>query len=376
MGLSSFFETSVEESRKLAGGDGKLLVQGAEGDSQRGIPAPSLALRYLFHSEIIAFGTILGLAGEKASMKSAFGFGLGDIAIRNGGGFHLIETEGKLNEHFMYSFLPKGTKAAQVDYVRTLEASQAKLTEIVNRYIKMPEKNAFPLVIGVDSLAGSGTEGEYEKMNKSGHAERSYPEAALLWAPFFKKLSSDILGYDILVYFTNHLKAKPAEPGAGFGKQYTKQGGSSQDFHASQYLYFNKVSNIDLVSREGKLIQLKSAKCGLGPDNRKIQIPVLWTFDRDAENDDEPVQHTWWDWDASTAKFLGGGKMPKRISSQLDVTCNSNKYSSKELGLSGMPDTEFGAAVMANEEYVEEFRKVCGYKRWTDISASSDKESG
>ena len=367
--VADFFKTSIEESRKRVGGDGKVLVLGEEESSQRGIIAPGLALRYLFNSTIIPFGKILGLAGPKASMKSAFGFSLGALAAEWGGGFHLVETEDKLNEHFMYSFFrPDLRSRVSVDYVQSVEEAQACTLAMIKRYKKSANKNPFPLVLGIDSLAGSGTEGESAKMDKSGHAERNFPEAALLYSPFFKKLSSELAGYDILLYFTNHLKEKPAEPGGGFGKQYTKQGGVAQDFHAAQYLYMNKVSNIDLVSREGKLIQIKAEKCGLGPDNRKIQVPVLWDFV--PGEDGEPEQVTRWDWDDATAKLLAEGSkvvLPKRIQAKLDVKCAANKYSSKELKLSGLSGSEFGEAVMANQEYVDAFRKVCGYRNWTQI---------
>ena len=370
MDMSSFFAASMEESKKRVGASGGVLVSEEEDASQRGLPCPSIALSYLFHSGIIPFGKVLGLAGEKASMKSAFGFMLGSWAAQHGGGFHLIETEGKLNEHYMRSFFPDRYKrsAIQVDYTETLEESQDVLTNVINRYKKIEPKNPFPLVIGVDSLAGSGTESEYGKMNKAGHASRSYAEAALLWSPYFKKLTSDLTGTDILVYFTNHLKKAAAEQAAFGPAKFTKQCGVAQDFHAAQYLLFSRISNIDLVSREGKLIQLKAEKCGLGPDNRKIQVPVLWEWEQD--EDGEPVQRTWWDWEEAAAKLLAEGSkviLPKRIQSQLDVKVSSNKYSSKELGVSGLSGTEFGEVVAANEEYTEAFRKVCGYKKWTPI---------
>ena len=124
-----------------------------------------------------------------------------------------------------------------------------------------------------------------------------------------------------------------------------------------------------MVSREGKLIQIKSEKCGLGPDNRKIQVPVLWEFV--IGEDGEPEQNTWWDWEDAAAKLLAAGSkviLPKRIQSQLDVKCSSNRYSSKELGLSGLDGTEFGAALADNPEYLEAFRKICGYKKWRNYS--------
>jgi len=376
MEVSSFFKASLEETIKRVGDGGKVLTRGEEDSSQRGLPSPCLALSYLFHSYIIPFGKILGLAGPKASMKSAFGFALGAYAAMRGGGYHLVETEDKLSVRYMNSFFPDHLlDRINVDYVTTLEDAQSTVTKVIQRYASVTPKNPFPLVLGIDSLAGSGTKAEYAKMNKSGYAERNFPEAALLWSPYFKKLSSDLAGLDILLYFTNHLKEKPAEPGGGWGKQYTKQGGSAQDFHAAQYLNFNKIENIDQVAREGKLIQIRADKCGLGPDNRKIQIPVLWNYERSDE--DEPVQRTYWDWSAATSKMLADGSkvvLPKRIQSELDVKCSSNKYSSKELKVTGLSDTEFGDVVHAHKDYCEGFRKLCGYNRWTDIGTDPEKQ--
>jgi hypothetical protein len=181
MSINDFFQAAVDEAAKRVGGEGRILVKEEDDSTQRGLPSPSLALCYLFHAGIIPFGGLLGIAGKKASMKSAFGFGLGALATQAGGGFHLIETEDKLNEHFLYSFFePEHRNKIHVDYVKTLEEAQSCVTAAINRYRKLC-KNEFPLVIGIDSLAGSGTAREMAEMNKKGHAERNFPEAALLW---------------------------------------------------------------------------------------------------------------------------------------------------------------------------------------------------
>ena len=373
MEIANFFQASLDNAVKRVGDSGQLYVEDATAESQRGLRFLNLALPYLFFSGILPFGKILGLAGAKATMKSAFGFWLGQFVMACGGGYHLVETEGKLNEVFMNSFMPRGTTHNKhVDYVGTLEEAQDCVTNVIKRYKASKVRNPFPLILGVDSLAGSDTQNTYDKIEKEGHSQRGYAEAALLWSPYFKKLSSDLVGTDILLYFTNHLKEK--SDGQGFGKQYSKQGGASQDFHAAQYIYFSRVSNIDQVSREGKLIQLKAEKCGLGPDNRKIQVPVLWRHEMDEETD-EPVQISWWDWNAATAKLLAEGSkvvLPKRVQSQLDVKCSSNKYSSETLGITNASDTEFGELLSTNTEYMEMFRKLVGYHNWTEIGVQNE----
>lgn len=369
MDVNKFFADTADKAKKKLGGDDKVLVREQTENSVRGLKAPGLALRYLLSSEVIPFGRIIGIAGPKASMKSAFGFFLGAYAIQMGGGFELVETESKLNIHYLDSFIPeKHRHLRRIHEAKSVEEAQSHLTRIINNYRNLAEKNPFPLVVGIDSLAGAGTESEYAKINKSGHAERNFPETALLYCPYFKKLSADLAGYDILLYFTNHLKEKPQEAGSGFGKQYTTQGGKAQDFHASYFLHFTKVSDIDLVNREGKLIQIKTDKCGMGPDKRKIQVPVLWGHE--AGEDGEPEQRTWWDWSEASSKLLCDGgqvSLPKRMLAGLDIKVASNTYSSKRLGFSGVTGTEMGDAMMADPEYAKEFRRLCGYRKWTRI---------
>ena len=175
--VAGFFKASIDASRKRVGSSGKVLVSPDDDASQRGILLPSLALQYIFHSRILPFGKLVGLAGKKASMKSAFGFMLADLVTSAGGGFHLVETESKLNEHFMYSFIkPENRDRINVDYVETVEDAMSCLTDVINRYKASEEKNPFPLIIGIDSLAGSGTKKEYENINKTGFSARGYQE--------------------------------------------------------------------------------------------------------------------------------------------------------------------------------------------------------
>lgn len=160
--------------------------------------------------------------------------------------------------------------------------------------------------------------------------------------------------------FTNHLKK---DIGASNPNMKTKSGGVAQDFHAAQYIYMSKVKDIDLVSREGKLIQMKVQKCGLGPANRQIEVPILWEFG-EIDETDNPIQTTRWDWHAATAKLLVSKKLSSRVSAVSDVTCNANKYSSKRLGIVRESDEILGQALFNDKEYMKDLQKACGFRNW------------
>ena len=182
----------------------------------------------------------------------------------------------------------------------------------------------------------------------------------LLYSNYFKALASELIGLPISVVYTNHLKDKidGANP-----NMKTKSGGVAQDFHAAQYTYMSKISDINLVSREGRLIKMQAQKCGMGPTNRQIEVPILWDFDIIDETDN-PVQTTSWDWHAATARLLVHKKLNNRVGKVSDVTCNANKYGSKRLGLVQVSDQELGKALFEDKEYMKDLQKACGFRNW------------
>ena len=172
--------------------------------------------------------------------------------------------------------------------------------------------------------------------------------------------------------FTNHLKEKMDSKLAFAEKPTTKQGGVAQDFHAMYYLYFTRVSDIKLASREGALISIKAQKCGTGPSRRKIEVPILWHFEEYPETG-RTMQVTRWDWHASSAKLLVDDHLNGRVKEVADVTVTSNRYSSKRLGLSQVSDTELGAALWEDKAYMKELRQATGYPEWRVWSKPADK---
>jgi RecA/RadA recombinase len=358
--VADFFQGFIDNGRAKFGED-RVLVGTQEDESQTGIELPSFSLQYLLHSNIIPLSKIIGLAGAPASSKSGMLFELFRLFIEAGGVAHLVETENKLNVQYLRSIVG-GDKVGRVriDPVKSVQLAQDAVTSAIEYYKdRCPDRN-LPLIIGIDSLAGSTSDALSEEITKAGHAEKSYPEAALLWSNYFKVLCSSLTGLPITVAFTNHLKDKID---AGPAQVKTKGGGVSQDFHALIYLYMTRIKPIDQVSREGNLIKIQAYKCGLGPSLRVIEAPILWDFVT-PEGATDPIQTTTWDWNAATGRLFAGDEMPKRILDKVDITSTSNRYSSRALGVSKVTDSEIGAAIAGNAEMMTALRQACGYRLW------------
>ena len=374
-----FVEAALAESEKRTDGEGRILTSSETTNHIRGIEIPWMALRYLLHSSVIPLGVIMGTAAEKGSLKSALGFFLSQIFMNAGGLATMIETENKYNPLFAYSFMYDEFKPLYMPVkLKTLEEAQAYLSAEIKRYKKLDRKDRFPFLITLDSIAGAPPEAAVKAIEKDGYASKRYAEAALLWSSYFKKLSSDLLDLDVLIYFTNHLKEKMQEGRGAFqAKQYTKQGGTAQDFHAMHYIYVRRIGKIDLANREGKLLQFSTDKCGMGPDSRKIVIPAVWKFVTDPETG-ETRQLSTFAMDEATARLFAGVdgnvKIPARVNAylkEIGVRCEANRYHCTALGVpkkSPLDGNGMGALLNSNTEIQQGFQQACGFNSWKDIS--------
>jgi RecA/RadA recombinase len=366
------FRAYVDAGREKFGDD-RVLVGSQEEETQFGLILPSFAQQYIYHSNILPLSKIIGVAGPAASHKSAYCFEQIGQFGKAGGYGHIVDTENKTNMHYIKSVVGKDFEDRfRLDTVETVQEAQDRVSEAVEYYKKeCPEKNV-PFAIIVDSLMGTNASGVQQKISDAGHADKAFPEGALVWSQYFKTLCSSLIGQPISVFFTNHLKVK-IDSGCGDNVK-TKQGGTAQDFHAAQYLYMRKVADIRQVEREGTLISITSQKCGLGPADREILVPCLWDYKPD-ETGEQSIQTTWWDWHAATAKLLVAEKECHRVKKVSDVTCNANKYSSKRLGLSKVSDTELGEALANDEEYMKDLRMACGFRTWKVFGEDDGKKS-
>jgi len=173
--VSAFFKGFIDEGRSKFGDD-RVLVGTQEEENQFGLELPSFALQYLYHSNILPFGKVLGLAGNPASCKSAQLFDIMRLCINAGGVTHLVETENKLNMHFLNSIIGhENSDRVRIDRVETVQEAQDSVTAGISYYKKNCPNHDIPFIIGVDSLAGNTTEDIKKDISKEGHAGRILP---------------------------------------------------------------------------------------------------------------------------------------------------------------------------------------------------------
>lgn len=357
--LADFFGAQIAASRKKFGEE-NTLIGTEEQRNVYGIPFQHLSQMWMFKSTVLPLGCLIGFAGKSKAYKSCMGFELMKIVVNAVGMAQLIEHENKLNMQYLHSVF--GTGALKVDKASTVEHAQTLITDSIKAYKK--GKCEFPFVMNLDSISGSDTKKTYEKIDKAGSSQRQIPEATLLWNTYFKKLSSDLAGTNLLFTSTNHLKDEVG--GMGFVKTYTKQGGTAQDLHASYLFNMFNAGKIDTVDRQGELIKIKCEKCSTGQKDHILELPVIISWSEDAKG--EPIQSTSWDWDAATAKLLASDKLPKDIASTIDISCESNRYTSKELGLSKVLDFELGAHVRNNPKIMDSYRKRLHILSFKDVT--------
>ena len=177
-----------------------------------------------------------------------------------------------------------------------------------------------------------------------------------------------------LIYI-NHLSDDPNSPIQGAKR---KPGGTGQDYHAVIDLWFSVVKGTptEKLTRgfKERLLKITAAKNSIGTSKRNIEIPYRWS--------NNPVTgefiKCWFDWDAATAMLLADDSpsgIKNRLKPIINVTCNSNKYSCKDLGLVAVTDTEMGEAIRNNVELRERISDALGINRmkvWADLPIDKD----
>lgn len=355
-------------NRTFSGPDGKKLLIG--------LPLPSLSMMYLFDSNVISLGKVIGLAGEPMSQKSSLGFEfqrlvtmfLNPVNGQHGIAQHIEAEAGKyspsLHESIITSELFKHvlyTQARSVDDAQDISTKMLALIQdsCKNEKGKMdPQKCNVPIVFTVDSLTGSETEGNREKLQEDGSLGGNFPRMAKAWTEFFRTFPTFMIGWPVIFTFINHLKTEQAKMAGRPDKKYTP-GGGGQRFMSSYMIYMQRIGSEqkqtlyvdgDEVKQphEIRKLELKMDKTSLGYDGRRITVDFIF-YRKDNQ------QYSYFDWDASTVHMLvwmlgdkSKGVVKKELSDVIDFSCSENRYTCKQLKLKGVSATEFGQAIHAD----------------------------
>jgi RecA/RadA recombinase len=379
------------KNRLGKGLDGRTYLAKEMEKNQVGIPLPGLSAMYLLDNTVLALGKIYGLAGYSQSQKSSLGFEMMRWMCRHGSGLSLVEAEGgKYSPTLVRSILEEHTDNLIVDQAVSLEVVQKTITDTV----KVLRKNRNTLwAIMLDSLAGTETDGGTDKIESEGFAQgRAYPESALSNTKYFKWLSGAVSQLPAIFLFVNHLKDQPS-PMPGMPAMKTTPGGKAQRFHTSTYLWVKRNAQattkqkrtVDgrkvVMPQEIRPLELKCDKNSLGTEGRKIEVDFWWY--RDNLNH----QHSFFDWEASTADLLvteqetrgvidvGQSGHYEKLRNVCDVSVTEGLYSSSRLKLKSVEGHEVGAAVHANNELMNQLVDFFGIKRsqeWDGKSLPGD----
>lgn len=359
-----------------------------------GIPSPGLSLSYCIDADLIPVGRMIGIAGPSQSQKTSLALEFARAGLEKGGYTYMVDNEAaKYSPSLLRGILRVPPESNKITVARSdsLEESQERMTGFVRAFYESRNMTELWTLI-LDSLSGTETAGEMEKIDKEGSAGRSHPLIALSWTRYLRWLTSRINIFPIIFISINHLKEKPPPPGQMFAQKGTP-GGAAQRFHAVFYLWVKRLHlsgdsasrktwDFPSVDAEGKIvvetrrmpveirrIEISCDKNSQGVDGRSITVDFCFYVDLNGE------KRAFFDWEGSTASFLVGmqeqpglieledGKNEYgRLKDLLDVTCNRGDYTCKDLGLSGVSGQVLGFAVHQAPELMRKLIKFFGIK--------------
>lgn len=364
-------QAMLEHARKAVGDQVSLASDLAE--KSWGIPSDHLAYRWLTDNVCFPMSRIIGIAGMKESCKSAYASTIAKQFMEVGGMCVYVDTENKKSADLYEAIVGKENLDRTLDYKAfSTEQWQEEVLEAINTVSEnYPD---IPLAVIVDSLGGVDTQETSDRIDKEGGVNPRNTGGMIKCKShneFFRYINKHLYMRPYCLIYINHLSDDPNSPIQGAKR---KPGGTGQDYHAVMDLWFSVVKGTpsEKVVRgfKERLLKVNVAKNSMGTSKRNVEIPYRW-----AHHPRTGVfERCWFDWDAATAMLLaddGPNGIKNRLKSILTVTCNSNKYSCKELGLVAVTDTEMGEAIRNNVEMRERISDALGINRmkvWPDLN--------
>lgn len=368
-------QAMLEHAKKASGAQVCLASDLAE--KSWGIPSDYLAYRWLTDNVCFPMSRIIGIAGMKESCKSAFAATIAKQFIDIGGMCAYVDTECKKSDTLYEAIVGTENLDKTLEYKAfSTEEWQRDVLDGIGT-VSGPY-NDIPLVVIVDSLGGVDTQESSNRIEKEGGANPRNTGGMIKCKShneFFRHINKHLYMMPYCLIYINHLSDDPNSPIQGAKR---KPGGTGQDYHAVMDLWFSVVKGTpsEKVTRgfKERLLKITVAKNSIGTSKRNIEIPYRWS--------NHPVTgefiKCWFDWDAATAMLLADDSpsgIKNRLKSIINVTCNSNKYSCKDLGLVAVTDTEMGEAIRNNVELRERLSDALGVNRmkvWAELDIDKD----
>lgn len=220
----------------------------------------------------LGYGMICEIYGPSASGKSLIAAQVLANTQKQNGLAVLFDTENAVGMlDFYKSFGLQVDKAIYSDKLRALEEIFTTIAIIIERQIASGEDK--PVTIVVDSVMGATTLAELE----ADYAKEGWATGkSIVLSLALRKITSLIVGRNILIIFINQLRSKL---GVQFGENTTTSGGFAIGFHSSvrlktkteQKLYYPGTKD-----EYGNTVKVTVVKNRLGPPGRTAKFDISY----------------------------------------------------------------------------------------------------
>ncbi len=381
--VDAYFAGTAAVARQQFGAE-SIYVGSATQNLMIGIPIPALAFEFLLAQDCFPLGHIMQVNGPPGTNKTSLMAEFIRWFVMNGGGANYLEAETKQSPDLLPSIIGWDRQPYIIDRCDSLEDWQRRMTNYIDLHKTRLSGNkespgpgrTVPILLGVDSLMGKLSEETIEKIREAGAAGRQFPKEALSLTSYFKAVPAWIDQWPFAIVLNNHVKFSKDEQG---NKTRNKGGGQQISFQESFELEMSVVkSELKCADWDGKVLQIRNYKNSFGPDQRRIQVRIIWWNEPDPESKEPGAvrQVTRWDWDWATTRMIfdilkAGGKLADKLKGVMHFATPSTAeilgtaYSStlKMKPADAVSWTEFGAMVNSNEKLKDAIRSALGIKR-------------
>jgi RecA/RadA recombinase len=370
---------------------GGMMASARVMSSGNGVYLPVFPPRWLLHTEILPYGSILQFVGKDGSGKSVFGMWMCSQVVRAGGWAFIIDTEFKTSPRVMESMM--GADVMATDRVRYQQAGsvnvvegkgQNKLNEgemfmvgwqtvaskLIDSILANETLRNVPIAIFLDSILGSADNELIEALDKQEGASAGRSTAGMSRAKaisdWLKVQKGRIAQTNIIFMFSNQLKKEAAVGGApsGMPPKDTYSGGTEINHSCQAVIKFQKLGKCSTANTTGTEFRLSLMKNSFGPEDRAIKVCMYGDVRRDSEGNalkDEAgyaISKLHWDWDGALLDLLNtyciaGGKMASvetrdafpalKVGTGAKLTCN-------QLDIVDVPIKKFHQMLMDRED--------------------------
>lgn len=385
---------NLVQTLNALGGGGKAYLYGDHMLHTAGISIPSIAFQWLIGGvDVLPVQRCVGISGLPKSFKSTLNIEIGNWFIAQNGVHVVLDTESKTSATMLAAMVRHDPKLHEWAAKRRLfkeATSIERWQEQVLASLKFaktvadrPAGSRIPIYISIDSLNGRSSESSQARLMKEGFVEdRGFPVDAMKITRFFKSLS--LSGTLATIGYVQHLVQDLSAAQTYGGPVMKESGAVIAAYQSSIHIRVSKGRALQTkathpsaprpdVPVDGYTLWLTAERSCLGPDRRTISVDVLWQY---VDEDGQPVQYMWYDWDGALGRLLidlkYGDRLVKHERDALEqalvfTQVKSQRVSCDELGLDHATPTEFGRAIASHPDVAARIKRFLGISSYPTV---------